>query len=213
MANYYPMMLNIEKRPVVVVGGGKVASRKVVSLLKAQAHVTVISPELSPKLQILAEENTIQWRKKTFTTDDLIDAFLIIAATNSSEINELVAKSASKHQLCNIVDQEELSQFIVPSVVQRGPLTIAVSTSGANPKLAKEIKKELEAQYDDSYEEYILFLQKARRQIIDEVKDSKRKSNLLKELLDSQFLALTKTKQTKEREQLFEKLLKKGTIQ
>ncbi|HWI47993.1 MAG TPA: NAD(P)-binding protein [Rummeliibacillus sp.] len=213
MANYYPMMLNIENRPVVVVGGGKVASRKVVSLLKAQAHVTVISPELSPKLEFLVEENTIQWRKKTFTPDDLIDAFMIIAATNSSKTNELVAKSASKHQLCNIVDSEKLSQFIVPSVVRRGPLTIAVSTSGANPKLAKEIKKELEAQYDDSYEDYILFLQKARCQIIDEVKDPKHKSDLLKVLLDSQFLTLTKTKQIEEREQLFEKLIKKGTIQ
>ncbi|WP_102691859.1 NAD(P)-binding protein [Rummeliibacillus pycnus] len=213
MANYYPMMLNIEGRAALVVGGGAVATRKVTSLLKAQAQVTVISPELSPELKQLAEEDTIQWKKKCFTPDDLNDAFLIIAATNSSKTNEQVAQYASKQQLCNIVDCEELSQFIVPSVVQRGPLTIAVSTSGANPKLAKEIKKELEAQYDDSYEDYIEFLQKARRQIIDEVKDSKQKSYLLQELLDSQFLTLTKTKQLKEREQLFEKLLKKGTIQ
>ncbi|MGG0655837.1 NAD(P)-binding protein [Rummeliibacillus pycnus] len=213
MANYYPMMLNIENQLVVVVGGGKVATRKVASLLKAQAHVTVISPEISPKLKRLFEENTIQWRKKDFAPDDLNDAFLIIAATNSSKINELVAQSASKHQICNIVDREELSQFIVPSVVRRGPLTIAVSTSGANPKLAKEIKKELEEQYDDSYEDYILFLQRARRQIIDEVPDPMQKSVLLEELLDSQFLTLTKTKHIEERNQLFEKLLKKGTIQ
>lgn len=213
MVNYYPMLLNITGKAVIVVGGGKVATRKVENLLIGQALVTVISPEISPKLQSLAEKKAIQWRKKTFSPDDINDVFLIIAATNSSTINELVAQSANQHQLCNIVDNEELSQFIVPSVVRRGPLTIAVSTSGANPKLAKEIKKELEAQYDDSYEDYIVFLQKARRQIIDQVTDPKHKCVLLKELLDSQFLALTKTKQMKERQQLFEKLLKKGTVQ
>lgn len=212
MGNYYPMMLNIIDRPVVVVGGGTVATRKVINLLKAQAHVTVISPELSQKLQQMVNKKKILWRKKTFTPDDLVDAFLVIAATNSSEVNELVAKSVSQHQLCNIVDQEELSQFIVPSVVRRGPLSIAISTSGANPKLAKLIKKDLEAQYDESYENYIVFLQKARRQIIKEVQDSKCKSILLEELLDSAFLRLTKIHQIEERDQLFKKLLEKGTI-
>lgn len=212
MNNYYPIMLNITNRPVVVVGGGAVATRKVTSLLKAHGQIIVVSPELSPKLQRLVEENSIEWKKKTFTPDDLEGAFLIIAATNSSKVNELVANSASPHQLCNIVDHEQLSHFIVPSVVQRGPLTIAVSTSGANPKLAKEIKKELEVKFDESYEDYILFLEKARRQIINEVTDSNCKSILLEELLDSQFFTLTKTKQIKKRDQLFEKLLAKGTI-
>lgn len=213
MTSYYPIMLNISGKQVVVVGGGAVATRKVASLIRAEALVTIVSPELSPKLQLLADENVIQWRKKSFSADDIQDAFMIIAATNSTHINEIVASSASQNQLCNIVDNEALSQFIVPSVVHRGPLTIAVSTSGANPKLAKKIKQDLEEQYDKSYEDYILFLQQARRQIIDEVKDSKEKSILLKELLDSQFLILTKTKQIEEREHLFKKLLKKGTIQ
>lgn len=212
MGNYYPMMLNIIDRPVVVVGGGEVASRKVTSLLKAQAQITVVSPELSLKLQGLLEDKSIEWKKKNFTPEDLEGAFLIIAATNSSKVNELVANSASPHQLCNIVDREEFCDFIVPSVVQRGPLSIAVSTSGANPKLAKEIKKELEVKFDESYEDYILFLQKARRKIIDKVADSNNKSILLEELLDSQFFTLTKTKQIEKRDQLFEKLLTKGTI-
>ncbi|WP_299510689.1 bifunctional precorrin-2 dehydrogenase/sirohydrochlorin ferrochelatase [uncultured Rummeliibacillus sp.] len=206
-------MLNISGKQVVVVGGGTVATRKITSLLSSQAQVIVVSPELSPKLQQLAEENVIQWRKKSFSPEDIVNAFLIIAATNSTNINELVASSVSQNQLCNIVDNEALSQFIVPSVVQRGPLTIAVSTSGANPKLAKKIKQDLEDQYDESYEDYILFLQQARRRIIDEVKDSKKKSIVLEELLDSQFFVLTTTKQLAERENLFKKLLKKGTIQ
>lgn len=206
-------MLNISGKQVVVVGGGSVATRKVASLIRAQALVTVVSPELSPKLQQLAEKNVIKWRKKSFSPADINDAILIIATTDSTNINELVATSASKSQLCNIVDNETLSQFIVPSVVHRGPLTIAVSTSGANPKLAKKIKQDLEEQYDDSYEDYILFLQKARRQIIKEIKEPKAKSAILENLLDSQFLELTKAKRFDEREQLFKKLLKKGTIQ
>ena len=221
-------MLNITDRPVVVVGGGSVATRKVTSLLKAQAQITIVSPELSPKLQRLVEEKSIEWRKKTFAPDDLDRAFLIIAATNStnvnkevsrykivscSEINEFVAQSVHPHQLCNVVDREDLSQFIVPSVVRRGPLAIAVSTSGANPKLAQKIKKELETQYDETYEDYVLFLQQARRQIIDEITDAELKSVLLSALLDSKFLTLTKAKQIEERDQLLKKLLKKGTIQ
>ncbi len=213
MANYYPMMLNIEGQPVVVVvGGGFVATRKIISLLSAQAQVTVISPDLSPKLQELVDESAIVWKKKAFAPEDLEGALLIIAATNSSSINEMVAKSAKPYQLCNIVDNEEQSQFIVPSVVKRGPLTIAVSTSGANPKLSKKIKKELEEQYDESYEEYILFLQKARRKIIEEVMDKKLKSELLNALLDPQFLTLTKTNNLAERDAMFKHLLK-GTIQ
>ncbi|WP_146551625.1 bifunctional precorrin-2 dehydrogenase/sirohydrochlorin ferrochelatase [Rummeliibacillus sp. SL167] len=213
MGNYYPIMLNITDRPVVVVGGGSVATRKVTSLLKAQPQITIVSPELSPKLQRLVEEQSIEWRKKTFAPDDLDRAFLIIAATNCSEINEFVAQSVHPYQLCNVVDREDLSQFIVPSVVRRGPLAIAVSTSGANPKLAQKIKKELETQYDETYEDYVLFLQQARRQIIDEITDAELKSVLLSALLDSKFLTLTKAKQIQERDQLLKKLLKKGTIQ
>lgn len=213
MTSYYPIMLNISGKQVVVIGGGAVATRKVASLIRAEALVTIVSPELSPKLQLLADENVIQWRKKSFSADDIKNAFMIVAATNSTHINEIVAASASQNQLCNIVDNEALSQFIVPSVVHRGPLTIAISTSGANPKLTKKIKQDLEEQYDESYEDYILFLQQARRQIIDKVKDPKEKSIILKELLNSKFLILTKTKQIEEREHLFKKLLKKGTIQ
>lgn len=212
MTSYYPIMLNITGKQVVVVGGGTVATRKVTSLIKAQALVTVVSPELSPKLQELAMENKIQWRKESFSSEDIKNAFLIIAATNSTNVNKLVATSASPNQLCNVVDNEALSQFIVPSVVNRGPLTIAISTSGANPKLAKKIKQELEVQYDDTYEDYILFLQKARRQIIEKIKEPKAKSELLEQLLDSQFLTLTKAKKFDEREQLLKRILKTKTF-
>ena len=128
---------------VVVIGGGRIAERKITGLIEAMAVVTVISPKLTPELTEYAEEGKINWKKKDFTADDIQDAFLVIAATNKPEINLAVKKVAAPHQLISLVDNPEESDFILPAVVNRGKLSITVSTSGASPILAKKIKQEI----------------------------------------------------------------------
>lgn len=158
----YPIMLNIQDKKVVIVGGGRIAYRKIVSLLEAGAQITVISPMIHIKIEKLIAENRILWKKKVFEPDDLECAFIVIAATNNEKVNAHVASSVSAYQLVNVVDNQEISTFHVPAKLTRGDLTISVATSGASPTLAKVIRDELALIYDNSYERYLEFLSQAR---------------------------------------------------
>jgi precorrin-2 dehydrogenase / sirohydrochlorin ferrochelatase len=184
----YPIFLEIKGRPAVVVGGGKVAVRKTAGLVESGANVTVVSPELTPELVTMAEDGKIQWRKKPFSADDLDDALLVIAATNERETNLQVKKAAGPHQLVTIADNPAASDFQVPSVVRRGKLNLAVSTSGASPTLAKKIREELEEKYDERYIDYLEFLDESRMKILTQIEDSVQKRQLLKMLAEDENL-------------------------
>ena len=162
----YPVMLNIQNRRAVVVGGGKVAHRKIVDLLAEGAVVTVISPQVTKDIEALIEQKRIQWIARKFVGTDLFGAFLVIAATNCREVNAEVAKYCQSYQLVNIVDDPARSTFHVPAKVQRGDLVLTVSTGGASPLLAKKIRDELAQQYSADYAEYVAFLAEARAQIL-----------------------------------------------
>ena len=149
---YYPISLNISGRKCVVVGGGEVALRKVRALLEHDANVEVISPDLCPELAQLSASERISVHNHGYETSDLAGAFLAIAATNDVEINQQVAEEArSKVILVNVVDDAENSDFIVPSYLRRGGLTIAVSTSGQSPALARKIRTRLEKEITKQY--------------------------------------------------------------
>ena len=158
----YPIMLNIQDKKVVIVGGGRIAYRKIVNLLQAGARITVISPMVHIKIEKLITGNRIIWKKKGFEPDDLECAFIVIAATNNEKVNAHVASSAGAYQLVNVVDNQEISTFHVPAKLTRGDLTISVATSGASPTLAKVIRDELALIYDNSYERYLEFLSQSR---------------------------------------------------
>jgi len=145
--DYYPISLNLTKKQVVVVGGGKIAERKIIGLMEAGATITVISPEITNPLFELSQSGKINWVEKPFTEQDLKHAFLIIAATNKIDVNLKVKEAASPNQLICLIDNPEQSNFIFPSVINRGKLHIAVSTSGASPLLAKKIKQEISGNY------------------------------------------------------------------
>ncbi|MGE7624093.1 precorrin-2 dehydrogenase/sirohydrochlorin ferrochelatase family protein [Viridibacillus sp. NPDC096237] len=210
MTTYYPIMLQIKDKRCVVIGGGKVANRKVTSLLVAGANVTVISPVLDEKLREKWQNHLITWHDKFFEASDLQNAFCIIAATNCPSVNAKVKECALPHQLVNIVDEASESNFIVPASLRRGDLTIAVSTAGANPGLAKKVKDDLTHQFDDYYGEYVAFLQKARTDVLANVSDVKEKKTLLDALLQPEFLTLTKEGKITEREELLQHYLKRG---
>ncbi|RID87434.1 siroheme synthase [Peribacillus asahii] len=210
MVNYYSAMLNLSGKKAVVIGGGAVAARKILTLLEADAEVTVISPELHESIREVFLAKKIIWKQKRFEPDDLQDFFLIIAATNQSAINVQVYESANSQQLINLVDRPDLSNFIVPASLRRGALTISVSTSGASPGLARKIKQDLAKEYDEVYEEYLLFLEQSRKRVIEEVADSTIRRQMLQGLLEPQFLELTRQANYKEREARLLQLLTGG---
>ena len=151
-AAYYPVFLNISGRRCVVAGGGQVALRKVRVLLEHGADVEVISPNLCPELAQLAESGEIRVLNREYQTGDLRDALVAIAATDNDEVNQRLAKEAHKRAvLVNVVDDAGNSDFIVPSYLRRGEITIAVSTAGKSPALARKIRTKLEKELGDEY--------------------------------------------------------------
>ncbi|WP_180954664.1 bifunctional precorrin-2 dehydrogenase/sirohydrochlorin ferrochelatase [Bacillus sp. V5-8f] len=189
MKKYYPVNLDIEGKPVAIVGGGKVAERKVGQLLQAGANVTLISPKITEGLSQLVEIGALAWNEKEVALEDLRDAEIVVAASNNAEINEWIASNKKPNQLVNLADNHESSDFHTPSVIRRGRLVITVSTSGASPMLSRKISREIAEQYDDRYEEYMDFLFACRERIKREVEDPIKKRNLLAALLDEDFLS------------------------
>ena len=163
---YYPIFLNISGKRCVVVGGGQVAHRKIRTLLEHNADVQVISPDLCPELGQLAESGKIEVLHRDYRAGDLRKAFIAVAATNDSDINLEIVKEARKNAvLVNIVDDAENSDFILPSHIHRGDLTIAISTAGKSPALARKIKTKLEKDFGDEYASLTLLINEVRTEI------------------------------------------------
>ncbi|MGM0903235.1 MAG: NAD(P)-binding protein [Bacillota bacterium] len=205
--NEYPVMIRLKKKKITVIGGGKVAERKINSLLQAEGNVVVVSPVVTKKIQTWVENNQLTWFKKEFEPADVTSSFLVIAATNKREINKQVAEAVNKFQLLNIVDDPDNSNFIVPSSFKQGNLTIAVSTSGSSPGLAKKIKSEIAQQFDETYAEYLEFLRACRDEVKQRVENPEKRRQVLKELLRDEFFELTRTGQINERNIRFLSLL------
>jgi precorrin-2 dehydrogenase/sirohydrochlorin ferrochelatase len=150
--NYYPIYLDVANRRCFVVGGGDVAERKVLRLLECGARVIVIGKTLSPALKVMTENGSIDWIEGDYDETHLRDAFLIIGATDRKEVNAKVSKDArGKGILVNIVDDPGKCDFILPSLFNRGDLTVAISTGGKSPALAKKMREELEGLYGPEY--------------------------------------------------------------
>jgi uroporphyrin-III C-methyltransferase/precorrin-2 dehydrogenase/sirohydrochlorin ferrochelatase len=144
--DYLPIFTKLENRPCLVIGGGEIALRKVHLLLKAGAEVTVCSLAFHAKLKEKAEAGQITLINGTFTESLLDNQWLVIAATNEKEVNLQVAESANKRQLLvNVVDDAAISSFIMPSIVDRSPIIVAISSGGKAPVLARLIRERLEA--------------------------------------------------------------------
>jgi precorrin-2 dehydrogenase/sirohydrochlorin ferrochelatase len=196
---YYPIYLDLRDRPCLIVGGGHVAERKTLSLLEAGANVTVISPSLTQKLQGLSQSGKITHLPKTFDDKDLTTALLVIAATDSREVNASIGRLCKKRNiLVNVVTPPDESSFIVPSVVERGDLLIAVSTSGMSPALSKKIRQELEARYGPEYGVFLGKMSMLRARLMDEVMDDGARREILQALADSDVISLLKKGKTHE---------------
>ncbi len=187
-------MLDLRGRKVVVVGGGRVAERKVESLLACGAAVTVIAPKLTCKLQELAADGGITHEAREYRRGDIAGAALAFVAVDHPDVSASATDEAREAGVpVNVVDRPEMCSFILPSVLRRGRLTIAVSTGGASPAWARKIRERLE---DDFGEEYALLLDTiapARQWCIENIRDSRRRRELLMRLADEALLDLARS--------------------
>ena len=163
----YPAFLNLRERPVLVVGGGRVAARKARGLLRAGAAVTVVAPALRPGFP-----EGVRHEARRFKASDVVGRVLVMAATDDPAVNAAAAKAARKAgALVNIADDPAGSDFHVPSVLRRGRLTLAIATSGASPAVAKRLRRDLARTYGPSFRVYLKVLAGLRPLILSEVPD------------------------------------------
>lgn len=190
--NYYPAFLNLKGKKAVVVGGGRIAERKVLTLIKAGAEVTVISPRLTEKLLKQKETGRMRHVSRPYRPGDLKDSFLVIAATDSPDVNSRVAAEAPG--LLNVVDVPVECNFIAPSIVERGPLVFAISTGGTSPAFAKAVRKELDKSYGPVFSAYLAFVKTLRSRAMKEIADKSAREEFLKSLGSGDILDALRTK-------------------
>ncbi len=164
---YYPVCLDLRDRACLVIGGGRVAERKVRGLCDCQARVTVLSPDLTPGLRQLADSGTITVIDRPYRPGDLNGFFLVIAATDDPAAQEEIhGEATEKNILLNVADVPDRCNFILPATVRRDEFCIAVSTGGSSPALARRIRQELEGRYGPEYGIYTAMLGILRKVIL-----------------------------------------------
>jgi precorrin-2 dehydrogenase/sirohydrochlorin ferrochelatase len=187
--SYYPILIQLKGMKAVVVGGGVVAQRKIDTLLAYHADVHVISRELTPKLGKYLEERRIKLCGHEFEDSHLDGAFIVIAATDDPLLNRRVSKKASaRGLLVNAVDQPTDCNFIVPSVLRRGDLLVAVSTSGKSPAFAKKIREELEGQFGAEYGSFLVLMGRLREEILEKELSQDENKQIFHQLVNSPIL-------------------------
>ncbi len=213
MRKYYPVNLVLENKICVVVGGGAVAQRKVQRLLECAALVSVISPAITPGLKRLAAKNKILFKNKEVELKDLNGAYLVIAATSDRKINSFVSSYCLKKGiLINVVDFPQECNFILPSIVKRGNLTISISTDGISPALAKKIRRDLEKEFGAEYADLLRILKEARPLAIKKIKNARARKAFFQKVLSTEILSLLKKKNEKQAKQIIAEYLKNAEL-
>ncbi|MGD2096019.1 MAG: bifunctional precorrin-2 dehydrogenase/sirohydrochlorin ferrochelatase [Desulfobacterales bacterium] len=208
---YYPINLDIKNRNCLVVGGGGVGTRKVITLLDCGARVTVVSPDPAPRLKKLAEKGSIQLKERSYRSDDLHQMFLVIGATDDENLNRQISKDAERiNILCNIADRPEVCNFILPAIVRRGDLAITISTSGKSPALAKRLRLELETQFGEEYADFLRLMGAIRDTLLGQAHEPEAHKALFNQLIDKDLIGLIKAKNSKDINALLHEVLGEG---
>ncbi len=191
---FYPVYLNLKDKRVLVVGGGEVAGRKVESLLESEASVVVISPDVTQHLAALADRNQIEWRKRKYTKGDCAGAALVFSATNDPEISRAVYAEATERGIfVNTADQPALCSFIMPAVVRRGDIGIAISTSGTSPALAARLRRKISRVIGPEYAQFSQLMVRARGEIRSRVASERERKELHYRIIDSDIIKLLRS--------------------
>jgi len=185
----YPLFAKLTDKPCLVVGGGAVGERKVEDLRLAGARVTVISPELTPHLAELAGAGKIRHLAEAFREEQVAGMALVMAATDDPEVNARVSAAAQARGIwVNVADAPEFCTFIVPAQVRRGDLTVAISTGGASPALARKLREELQEHFGPEYLPYLALLKAVRVRLLEDRRGQPENARLFHRLVDSPLL-------------------------
>ncbi len=191
----YPVNLNIVKKLCVVIGGGSVALRKVKGLLVAGAKVRVVSPEIHKELFFLWSNGKIEWIERPYVHGDLMEAALVFAATDNTNVqSEIMVEADKSGVLINSVDNPQRSDFHLPAKFRRGQMLVTVSTSGGSPALASKLRKQLETIVGEEYEAVVYLLSLVRQEVVALDGDTASHSQLFHRLLDLPLVQLIKEK-------------------
>jgi precorrin-2 dehydrogenase/sirohydrochlorin ferrochelatase len=208
---YFPVFLDLQGKSCVVVGGGRVAERKVKSLLDSGARVKVISPKLTGPLARLKSREKIVHYPRAYRAKDLREAFLTIAATDDRAVNERVFQEATENCIpVNVVDDPAHSSFIVPSLVKKKELVVAISTSGRSPALARMLRQKLEKEIGPEYGRFLRLLGAVRKKVISQGLGQRRNQKVFRTLVKEDLLSLIKEKDFRELNRRLAKILGPG---
>ncbi|MBO1199548.1 NAD(P)-binding protein [Staphylococcus simiae] len=190
-----PLLIDLTDKEVIIVGGGKVASRKAQTLSNYSQHIIVISPTINDAIQVLVKQHKVVWKRKQFEVGDVEHADFVVAATNQPEVNRQVQLAIPKHTLFNHASEAESGDVSFPSTFNRDRLSISVSTDGASPKLTKYIIEQLKVLYPSSYAPFIQFLYTSRQIIKCLNMSHEQKQRLLTQITELEYLDIAKQQQ------------------
>lgn len=184
----FPLFINLEGKKCIVVGGGKVAARKIETLLKFGASITVISPLPVKSILGLKCEDRLIVKRKKYSEEDIDGAFIIIAATSDKKANKRIYDDAVKNNIpVNVVDCPRKCTFIFPSIVKRNDLVVGISTSGRYPALSKKMREKIEKMLPGDFGDILEMLKKYRKKAMIEIHDSEKRKELLNKIADEAF--------------------------
>ena len=208
---YYPVFLEISARKCLVVGGGAVGTRKAVSLVECGATVTVVSPDATEKLRSLARQGVITLKMRTYRPSDMEGMFLVFGATDDDALNRQINQDAEQlNTLCNIADRPEVCNFILPAIVQRDDLVIAISTSGKSPAFAKQLRKHLEQQFGHEYATFLNLMGGIRSLLLKEKHAPEEHKPIFNQIIESDIIDLIRTGQKEAIDNLLRDILGDG---
>ncbi len=188
-------MVDLADKKIKVFGGGKIAEKRVATLLKSEAEIHVISPDVTDMLEKLHVDQKVIWHEKSFEISDIKDADFIIAATNEKHINDAIKEATPKGILLNMVGEANEGNVIFPGTFNRGKLSISVSSSGASPKLVSTILNDLQNEYPIDYESFVDFLYVCRNKIKNLDIQKSEKQALLEEIISEKYLDINEQQQ------------------
>jgi precorrin-2 dehydrogenase/sirohydrochlorin ferrochelatase len=210
---YYPVNLDIRNRKCLVVGGGDVGTRKIMTLLECGATVVVVSPAVTAKIEELSNNDLIKLEKRGFKPTDLDQIFLVIGATDNPELNRQIHTGAERlGMLCNIADRPEVCNFILPAIVNRGDLIIAISTSGKSPAFAKKIRKDLEKEFGTEYAEFLKLMGRIRNKLLSQDHEPEAHKHLFEKLIQRNLVKMIKDRNIAAVNSLLFEILGEGYI-
>jgi precorrin-2 dehydrogenase / sirohydrochlorin ferrochelatase len=208
MSRFYPILVDLQGKNALVVGGGKVAQRKIETLLEHGASVQVVARELTPGLEQLRSAEKVRFLGGEFSEAFLKEAFVVFAATDDASLNRRVSEAARQRGLLvNAVDQPADCNFIVPSILSRGDLLIAVSTCGKSPAFARKVRVELEQHFGEEYGSFLTLMGSLRKEILRLGLSQEENKSAFEGLVNSDLLAAIREKNWDLASQLIAKVL------